>query len=201
MKVLAVGLSETKSNRLARLPSVKQEIEVVAEAAGKDRVSVVMNQDATIQTISELLPNACWLHLACHGKQGNAKDPLKSGLMLYDDTKLELSTIISTSIPNASFVYLSACETAMGDVDMAGESLHLAGGMVFAGFKAVIGTLWSINDADGPEVAKAVYSHLFHEGREPNVSETAEALHLAVQDLRKQGVPPHRWVPFIHIGI
>jgi len=198
---MAIGVSDTKAHWLARLPSVTQEIEALTQTASKARVSAIMNADATFQNIIKVLPNASWLHLACHGKQGNAREPLTSGLMLYDDTKLELATIINMSIPNASFVFLSACETAMGDVDMASESLHLAGGMIFAGFKAVIGTLWTIKDADGPEVAQAVYSHIFRDGGEPNITDTAEALHIAVQHLRKRGISPHRWAPFIHIGV
>ncbi|KAJ3515904.1 hypothetical protein NLJ89_g1464 [Agrocybe chaxingu] len=199
--VTAVGLSEFNKGGVSHLPKVFEEIEALRDVAGESRTSVFMNSDATLEKITDLLPQSTWLHLACHGQQGNAQDPLKSGLLLYEGRKLELETIVNTAIPNAEFVFLSACETAMGDVDLTSESLHLAGGMIFAGFKAVIGTLWSINDADGPVVARIVYSHLFQDGKEPDVSDAAEALHLAVKHLRERGVSVHRWVPFIHIGI
>ncbi|KDR79005.1 hypothetical protein GALMADRAFT_94251 [Galerina marginata CBS 339.88] len=200
-KVIAVGLSELGSGTRPCLPNVKLEIEALKTAAGENRVSILLNEEATLERVTDLLPQSSWLHLACHGRQGNAQDPLKSGLLLYNNKKLELERLINTPIPRAEFVFLSACETAMGDTDMANESLHLAGGMIFAGFKAAIGTLWSINDLDGPVVAQAVYSYLFKNGQEPEVTDTAEALHLAVNILREKGVPPHRWVPFIHIGI
>ena len=57
-----------------------------------------------------------------------------------------------------------------------------------------------MNNEDGPTVAEIVYSHLFHEGQ-PQVMETAEALQLAIRELKKGKVPYERWVPFIHIGI
>ncbi|KAF9533852.1 CHAT domain-containing protein [Crepidotus variabilis] len=200
-RVLAVGLTEIRNEKMLKLPNVQVEIDAIRQAVGPNRVQVVMDEAATLAQVGKLLPQASWLHLACHGQQGNVQEPLKSGLLLYDDSKLELEKIINTDIPDANFVFLSACETAMGDILMSGESLHIAGGMIFAGFKAVVGTLWSINDLDGPVVSSALYTHLFGDGREPDVLKTAEALHLAVEGLRAKGVPPHRWVPFIHIGI
>lgn len=201
VKVFAIGLSEVGSGYRSSLPNVITEIEALKVAVGKERISVFLNAEATLEKVQDILSQSSWLHLACHGQQGNAQSPLRSGLLLYNDKKLELQELIKTPIPGAEFVFLSACETAMGDTDMTNESLHLAGGMIFAGFKAAMGTLWAINDLDAPIVAKAVYSHLFRDGREPNVRDTCEALHLAVGGLRKAGVPPHRWVPFIHIGI
>jgi len=189
-----------RSKTIAPLPNVQKEIERLKEAVGEQHTSIFLNENATLDNVVALLPNVSWLHLACHGQQGNAQYPLKSGLLLYDGI-LELEKILSKPIPAAGFVFLSACETAMGDIDMTNESLHLAGGMIFAGFKAAIGTLWSINDNDGPAVAAAVYSYVFKKGKQPNISDTAEALHYAIRTLRERGVPPHRWVPFIHIGI
>ncbi|KAJ7738679.1 hypothetical protein DFH07DRAFT_752413 [Mycena maculata] len=81
------------------------------------------------------------------------------------------------------------------------ESFHLGGGFIAAGFKGAIGTLWSMNDEDGPLVAETVYSHLFRDGRQPQASDAAEALHLAVRKLREKGVPYERWMPFIHMGV
>jgi CHAT domain-containing protein len=186
---------------IAPLPNVQKEIECLKAAVGEQHTSIFLNENATLDNVITLLPNLSWLHLACHGQQGNAQYPLKSGLLLYNGI-LELEKILSKPIPAAGFVFLSACEMAMGDVDMTNESLHLAGGMIFAGFKAAIGTLWSINDNDGPVIAAAVYSHVFKDGEQPAISNTAEALHYAIRSLRERGgVPPHRWVPFIHIGI
>ncbi|KAJ6592346.1 hypothetical protein B0H19DRAFT_892705, partial [Mycena capillaripes] len=71
---------------------------------------------------------------------------------------------------------------------------------IAAGFRGAIGTLWSMNDLDGPVVAESVYSHLFWKGRQPEASDAAEALHLSIKKLKAQNVPYERWVPFIHIG-
>jgi len=65
-----------------------------------------------------------------------------------------------------------------------------------------------IADQDGPKVADEFYRYLsgkdheFREGQKSklNTSEAARALHSAVQKLRSEGVPLHRWVPFIYVG-
>jgi hypothetical protein len=61
--------------------------------------------------------------------------------------------------------------------------------------------MWSMDDRDGPLVAESVYSHLFGGGKEPQASDAAGALQLAMNKLKAQDVPYQRWVPFIHMGV
>jgi CHAT domain-containing protein len=126
--------------------------------------------------------------------------PTKSHLVLYDGT-LELETILQMPLSNAEVVFLAACQTAMGASELINESFHLGGGFIAAGFRGAIGTMWSMNDQDGPEVAEVVYSHLFRDGQQPQAGDAAEALQLAVRELRKRNVPYERWIPFIHMGV
>ena len=114
---------------------------------------------------------------------------------------MELETILRMPLPNAQFVFLAACQTAMGDAALVNESFHLGGGFITAGFRSAIGTMWSMNDEDGPTVAEIVYSHLFHDDQQPQASEAAKALSLAVKELRKRKIPYERWIPFIHMGV
>lgn len=145
------------------------------------------------------MESSAWLHFACHGNQ-DPNNPLKSSLMLYDG-KLELSNILDSDLPKAKFVYLSACETAMGDNDLPNEAMHLAGGFIAAGFQGAIGTLWSMADAHGPRVAEIVYKTIVEKNGVPDVKMAAKGLHLAIQKLRREGAPLHQWMPFIHLGI
>lgn len=137
--------------------------------------------------------------MACHGIQDIA-EPTKSCLLLYDGS-LELEKILEMRLSNAEFVFLAACQTAMGDAGLVNESFHLGGGFIAAGFRSAVGTLWSMKDEDGPLVAGSFYSHLFRNGQQPQVTDTAEALQLAVNGLKARNVPYERWVPFIHMGI
>ena len=72
--------------------------------------------------------------------------------------------------------------------------------MLAAGFKSVITTMWAISDSAAPIVADGFYARLLRDGK-VEYGKVAEALHYAVEDLRKQDPSDFMaWVPFIHIG-
>lgn len=195
-----VGVSEVPGKAQLRLPSIATEIEKIKDIVGYERMGILFNKSATTHQVLQSIQSSTWLHISCHGHQ-HATDPLKSSLILTDG-QLELHQILEAHLPNAEFVFLSACDTAKGDAKLANESMHLAGCFIAAGFKGAIGTMWSMADSDGPEVAELVYKKIFEVSDEkPDATKAAEALHLAVEHLRKKGVPYHRWVPFIHMGI
>jgi hypothetical protein len=54
-------------------------------------------------------------------------------------------------------------------------------------------------DADGPKLARDVYSNLLKNGR-LDLDDIPYALDEAVQNLRREGVDALRWALFIHIG-
>ncbi|KAJ7212672.1 hypothetical protein GGX14DRAFT_393563 [Mycena pura] len=131
---------------------------------------------------------------------GSPDPHTQSHLQLYEG-KLDLETILRMPLPSAQFAFLAACQTAMADDNLVNESFHLGGGFITAGFQSVIATMWFMGDSDGPVVAEVVYSHLFREGQQPKHTDAAEALQLAVKELKNKKVPHERWMPFIHIGV
>ncbi|KAJ6496873.1 CHAT domain-containing protein [Mycena vulgaris] len=197
-KVGVVGVTHTSSG-VNHLPGVEQEVKKIMSIIKGSPVKCLQGPQATPDAVKLQLQDCSWVHLACHGTQ-DLREPTKSRLLLYQGT-LELETILRMDLSTAEFVFLAACQTAMGDSQLVNESFHLGGGFIAAGFRSAIGTLWSMNDRDGPLVAEKVYSHLFREGQQPQASDTAEALQLAVEELKAQKVPYERWIPFIHMGI
>lgn len=157
-------------------------------------------RQGTIGSVLHALENHSWVHLACHASQ-DTREPLKSAFHLQDGP-LELSTIMQKPLKHAQFAFLSACQTATGDEGLPDEAIHLAAGMLMAGFKSVIATMWSIRDKDAPVVADKVYAHML-EGGVPDCSKAARALHKATQSLRdKIGEREFSaWVPYIHMGL
>ncbi|EIN11274.1 hypothetical protein PUNSTDRAFT_62455, partial [Punctularia strigosozonata HHB-11173 SS5] len=152
------------------------------------------------QTLLEKLPQATILHLACHGHQ-NREDALKSGFVMRDEM-VTIEKLMPISLPHAFMAFLSACETAKGDKNQPDQTVHLAATLLFAGFKSVIATLWSMEDADGPFIARSVYEDLFGGSSEYlNADDIPYALDRAVQKLRESHPNPSRWAPYIHIGI
>jgi CHAT domain-containing protein len=141
-----------------------------------------------------------WLHLACHGTQ-KPQDPTKSALILQDG-HLTLEEIIKLNLPKAEFAFLSACQTTTGDEELSEEAVHIAGGMLLAGYQGVVATMWSIKDDLAPEVTDEFYRLIMEDGQRPDSRKAAEALHMSVQKLRKKaGVSLTDWIPFVHLGV
>ncbi|KAJ7441344.1 CHAT domain-containing protein [Mycena galericulata] len=184
------------------IPGTQEEIKCIKQHA-KGRVPVLqLDKDmATIEKVQKGMKESRWVHFACHGVQSTS--PAESALLLAGSSRLTLSNIIELSLPNADLAFLSACQTATGSQELQDESVHLAAGMLLAGYRSVIGTMWSIMDNDAPQVAGDVYAHLL-KASPPDPTRAAEALHLAIRNLREQpGVKKSflHWVPFIHFGV
>ncbi|KAJ7198978.1 CHAT domain-containing protein [Mycena pura] len=164
---------------------------------------------ATVEATITALGDCSIAHFACHGVQDTV-NPLNSGLVLSDGRLgiTELMRRASVKDSNLSLAFLSACETAKGDTSTPDEAMHFAGVMLFAGFRSVIGTMWPMDDRDGPKVAATFYERLFgrfdatlQPRKFPDLAKSAEALHHAVNKL-KEGKDVHlRWVPFVHYGL
>ncbi|KAJ7127988.1 CHAT domain-containing protein [Mycena epipterygia] len=200
LKLLAV--TQPSAHGQGYIPGTQEEIKCIEQHA-KGKVPVLwLDQDmATIENVQKYMKDSRWVHFACHGVQSTS--PTESALLLAGSSRLTLSRIIQLSLPNADLAFLSACQTATGSQELQDESVHLAAGMLLAGYRGVIGTMWSIKDNDAPQVAGDVYAHLL-EASPPDPTRAAEALHLAVQRLREQpGAKKSflHWVPFIHFGV
>ncbi|KAJ6523223.1 CHAT domain-containing protein [Mycena vulgaris] len=198
-RVSVIGVTHTSPNRRNFLKCVESEVKRIISVIKDPFTQCLEGERATVDGVKHQLENCSWLHLACHGKQ-DLINPTKSHLLLYGGT-LELETILRMSLPNAEFVFLAACQTAMGDATLVNESFHLGGGLIAAGFRGAIGTMWSIHDEDGPVIAEIVYSHLCRDVQQAQGSDAAEGLQLAVKELKNRKVPYERWIPFIHMGI
>ncbi|KAJ6513546.1 CHAT domain-containing protein [Mycena vitilis] len=199
-ELAVVGVTHTDCMRGNFLGGVQEEAKQIISIVKSAPVYPLIGSAATVDAVKAQLQRCSWVHLGCHGIQSPGDPTVQSHLKLYEGD-LDLETILRLPLPNAQFMFLAACQTAMGDAKMINESFHLGGGFMTAGFRSVIGTMWSMNDSDGPVVAKIVYSHLFRDGQEPLASDAAKALHLAVRELKRRGIPYERWVPFIHMGI
>jgi CHAT domain-containing protein len=197
--LLAVGQPNTPGQ--SALPNTEVELDLIRERASKKvAVSLLRGPEASVRSVTEGMELHSWVHLACHAVQ-DAAEPTKSAFCLHD-SNLELSTIITKSFPHADFAFLSACQTAAGDEKLSEEAVHLAAGLMLAGYRSVIATMWSIKDKDAPIIAGHVYDELFRD-KGPDSAGAALALHNAVKLLRQQVGDSAflSWVPFIHVGV
>ncbi|KAF9530802.1 CHAT domain-containing protein [Crepidotus variabilis] len=145
---------------------------------------------------------------ASHASQ-HPTEPLKSGFYLHDG-QLELLEIIRQRLPSAEFAFLSACQTSVGDKKLSEEVVHLAAGMLTAGYQGVVATMWSIKDQYAPKIAEDFYEFLLREKRESGAHQldsrrAAYALDDATMKIRERLGDSESalltWVPYIHLGL
>jgi tetratricopeptide (TPR) repeat protein len=202
---LAVGVPEAAG--FPPLPAVADELDVLAKYFPTHAIRLfprrsystqLVGSDATQSAVLAALPRHSWLHLACHGVQHLAY-PSRSFFALHD-AALSIVDLADLPLQKADLAYLSACQTATGDVRLPDEAMHLAAAMQLIGYRHVIAALWTIADNPSPGLADAVYAHLTA-ARHPNADLAAHALHQAVATLRSN-LPdePLLWAPYIHVG-
>jgi len=167
--------------------------------AGRLYVTWLNDREATVAAVLGYMKECHWVHLACHGIQ-DPVNPTDSAFLLFDKP-LTLKEIAKQSFSHTELAFLSACQTAKGDRELPEEAIHLAAGMLMAGYGSVVATMWSIQDDDGPIVAEEFYKYLIE--ADGDSSKAAYALHHAVAHLRDlRGEDKFEcWIPFIHLGI
>ncbi|KIM88292.1 hypothetical protein PILCRDRAFT_771082 [Piloderma croceum F 1598] len=199
-----LAVSQPNTPEQSPLPNTTVEMTHIKQhALNKFVVYPLEGSVASMKSVIKGMESHSWVHLACHAVQ-NRVEPTKSAFCLHDG-HLELSTIITKQFLHADFAFLSACQTATGDEKLSEEAVHLAAGLLLAGYRGVIATMWSIKDEDAPVIADHVYSELFSDA-EPDSTKAALALHHAVKRLHemkgdKGDLAFLSWVPFIHVGV
>ena len=196
--LFAVGQASTPG--MSPLPGTTVELDQIQERFQGLPASRLEGTKATPATVLAAVEEASWVHFACHANQ-DLGDPTKSAFHLHDGT-LDLATIAQKQLKHAELAFLSACQTATGHKSISDEAVHLAAGMLTAGFSTVIATMWSIGDEDAPLIAEKVYEYLI-EGGKPDARRAAVAVHKATECLRaKVGVRNIvKWAPYVHIGL
>ncbi|TFK24320.1 mucin-like protein 1 [Coprinopsis marcescibilis] len=204
-KMVAV-IEPTSGSGYSALPMTKVELETIqTRIPARDNLIEHVGKRTDpikLEDVLSSLQGCAFAHFGCHGIQ-HPTNPLASALVLSGGHLTMEKIIQKCQASNGSFAYLSACQTAKSDEERPDEALTLAATMLFAGFRGLVGTMWSISDNDAPVVADTFYEHMFRHGTErpPDVTEAAYALHLAVQKIRDRGAKFWNWVPYVHFGV
>ena len=164
-------------------------------------------ESASVSQVKLKMESHGSIHLACHATQ-DLDNPLRSAFYLHDG-RLELSEIMKLKFTVRELAFLSACQTSTGAAKLSEEAVHLAAGMLAAGYRSVVATMWSIKDQYGPVVGERFYNYLVERGKAPgqprfDSSSAAHALHHAIRGLRGTVGDTERglltWVPYVHFG-
>ncbi|MBD2126207.1 CHAT domain-containing protein [Microcoleus sp. ZQ-A2] len=233
--ILAMGLSDAVSGFNA-LPNVPAELDAIVRTKTNDTQGIYpgekfLNHAFDFRTLRDNLTGYKILHLATHGEfVPNSSD--KSYLLLGTGEQLTIAKINAlTGLSNIHLVVLSACETALAGPRQDGvEIASVAYYFLNGGAKAVMASLWSVNDASTSLLMQQFYKDLAS-GISEKPMPKAEALRqaqlsllqgkLTAKDAPQRGLGvvskpgvettaannsrsnfshPYYWAPFILIG-
>ncbi|KAF6744540.1 CHAT domain-containing protein [Ephemerocybe angulata] len=188
--------SQPKAPGASPIPGTTKEVQAIFDKAKESGVRT-LKLEGDAMTVGECLNHMqefSSIHLACHGSQ-NAAEPLQSRFLFHKGS-LELGTILKSNLKNADLAFLSACQTSTGQEKLSDEAVHLAAGMLAAGYRR--------------EVATTFYQYLLAHRNDPSAASfdgtlSAVALHYATQQLRLNLDDSEKslltWIPFVHFGL
>jgi len=191
------------------MPAATKEIDCISKVFGSFNGEHLRleGESASLTRVNLEMESHGSVHLACHGTQ-DLENPLKSGFYLHDGW-LELADIMKQKFAVRELAFLSACEMSTSSKKLSEEGVYLASGMLAAGYRSVVATMWSVDDQYGPMVAESFYTYLMERGKTSeglrlDSSHAAYALHHTIQDIREklgdteQGLLT--WVAYVHFG-
>jgi CHAT domain-containing protein len=143
------------------LPSAQEEAQSL-QGMFKESSELFIRRAATESLLKDRIKEFSHIHVASHGEFFSGS-PLASRLRLAKDNRndgeLTVSEVYDLTI-NADLVMLSACETGLGKVNGGDDVIGLMRGFLYSGAKAVIGTLWEVDDEATSEIVQRFYANL-----------------------------------------
>ena len=206
---------------LADLPGTKREVETIAvlHESANHHNEVLMENEAAEENLKKLV-NPKTLHIATHGfflddepppsrEGGYVDNPLlRSGLILAgansflmgeehhpnEDGILTAYEAMNMTLDETEIVVLSACETGLGTVSN-GEGVYgLQRAFRVAGAKAIIMSLWQVDDDATQELMTQFYTFWLES------NDKHDAFYKAQLALKEKYPAPFYWGAFIMVG-
>lgn len=194
----AIGVTfqgQTKDlHRQALLPSVASEITTIASYGC---MTALLDACATPSALNAALKEKRYVHIATHGAQ-NPAAPSFQELYLYPtedhDGIYYAFEVLAQSLDGLDLVTLSACETALGRVDVGDNIRGLQAYLLCNGTNTVISCLWPVYD----DVAHFFFSDLYR--RIADGLPKLAAYQNALTQTRLRFPEPHNWGTFQYSG-
>ncbi|WP_199246378.1 tetratricopeptide repeat protein [[Phormidium] sp. ETS-05] len=197
-RALERSLADLNRNSIERLPGSRREGEQILALVPANQSTQAFDFDASKETTTEPdISQYRFIHLATHGFV-NTKQPELSGIILSlvdqngqpENGYLRLNDIFNLNLP-AELVVLSACETGLGQ-EVRGEGLvGLTRGLMYAGARGVVVSLWKVNDDATAELMVKFYQQMLSQNIPAPV-----ALRTAQVQMWQKWQHPRYWAAF-----
>ena len=183
---LVLGSPDTAAPRIAE--------EAQAVAAVLPGAELFLGSRASAEVLRERAAGCRFIHIAAHGFH-RRDNPVFSSIRL-GGSHLHLFDLHGMSMP-AELVTLSGCSTGVSVVSGADELVGLVRGVLSAGARSLLATLWNVNDQSTAIFMTSFYRHLL-DARDR--VDKAGALRRAMLELRETNPHPYHWAPFALVG-
>ena len=136
-------------------------------------------KQATVANYRDLVKTVNVLHSSHHAKS-RLDNPLASELLLGNGS-ITLGELMTPGwrLPDLSDVFLSCCETNLGQTKITDDILTLGTGFLCAGARSVVSTLWAVDD-----LATSLFSIFYYQFRRQVGCSRPDALRRAQVRLR-----------------
>jgi CHAT domain-containing protein len=180
---LVMGVPDT------RAPFIREEVVAVAQTL--PNAELFLGKEASEETLRKKGLQSRTIHLATHGtfRQDN---PMFSGIRL-GNAYLSLYDLYQLKVECELFT-LSGCATGVNVVASGDELLGLTRGLLYAGARSVLLTLWNVQDRSTADFMTAFYRRWQGDSSKP------KALRAAMLELRERYPHPYYWAPFALTG-
>ncbi|MBG1259553.1 CHAT domain-containing protein [Nostoc commune] len=177
------------------LPGAETEVTKIKEILPDSEVYI--NKEATLEKFRSQALRFDFLHLATHGcfqTEDCKQVDLKNNTLLFADKTLDIANAALLGLQGTQLITLSACQTAVNtkfnEVGIAGVAYIFER----AGAKAVMASLWAVEDEATQELMVDFYQNL------KQGMTKGEALQQAKLKLIADDRHPFYWSPFVLIG-
>ncbi|WP_341524929.1 CHAT domain-containing protein [Nostoc sp. UHCC 0302] len=166
------------------LPCASFEGEKIAQLHNIPREKrLIGSSQATCKNYRQLVQQVQVLH-SCHHAQSRLDNPLESQLKLADGS-ITLGQLMTPSwrFPQLFDVFLSCCETNLGNPSLTDDILTLSTGFLCAGARSVVSTLWAVND-----LATALFSIFYYQQRQQGKTrpESLQQAQIQLRQVKKE---------------
>ena len=115
-------------------------IQMIRSSSSHLHVTQLDVREASTSAVLQNIRECNWVHLFCRGVQ-DVGSPTNSAFLLADG-RLTLPEIMKQSFSHVELAVLLSGQTATGDKELPEEAMHLAAGMLVAGCRNVVATMW-----------------------------------------------------------
>jgi CHAT domain-containing protein len=133
-------------------PQIRHEARTIAQRLPGS--TLLLDAEATVESVGDAMPAARIIHMACHGVFSH-DEPMASGLQLADRW-MTVRDVYQLRL-SAELITLSGCDTGRTHVTSGDELLGLVRGFFAAGARSMLVSLWSVGDESTADLMDDFY--------------------------------------------